>query len=147
MGILSKLMFWKHEEPGLPSDFGSDFGSGLGGGMGMHGDDSLGLPKSHEGMPEMGSDESMGMPSASPDKPAFAAPRLEEAKPEPFKPSPYPQPAQQPYPQQYTAGGKDIEIISLKIDSIKNTLEAINERLARLEKMAEGGEESHRGRF
>jgi len=47
--------------------------------------------------------------------------------------------------QQYGQEGlsnKDLEIISLKLDSLKTILEAINERIARLEKMAEEGSSS-----
>ena len=142
MGILGKLAFWKRDLPALPKDMD------LGMDTGLPGNDHLGMPglgKKPEGMPglpDLDKKDDLGMPSSSPDQPAFAAPRLEEVKPEPFKPAATPHPVQQ-------TSGKDLEIISLKLDSLKNTLEAINARLARLEKMAEGGGEEfqHERRF
>ena len=154
MGLLGKLAFWRRESSALPKDLGAGLGEHE---MGLPGDEHLGLPGSG-GLPPLGKQDDMGMPSSgglpalggekddmgmhstSPDSPAFAAPRLEEAKPEPFRPAATPQPVGQ-------TSGKDLEIISLKLDSLKNTLEAINERLAKLEKMAEGGGESHERRF
>jgi hypothetical protein len=138
MGILGKLMFWKKEDVALPEDLG-----GFGGPeTGLPGEEHLGLPSS-EGLPGLGKEGAdLGMPSLSPESPSFAPPRLEEAKEEPFHPSAMPQPAAPQQAATYT--GKDLEIISLKLDSLKTTLEAVNERLARLEKMAEGGSESHR---
>lgn len=156
MGLLGKLAFWRKEEgPALPKDLGAGLGEHE---MGTPGDEHLGLPGSGELPPLGGNKDDLGMssstglppfggkkddleiPSASPESPAFAAPRLEEAKPEPFSPAAVPQPVQG------EASGKDLEIISLKLDSLKSTLESINERLAKLEKMAEGGEESHHER-
>jgi len=142
MGIFGKLAFWKKDTPALPNDMD------LGMDIGMPGEDNLGMPGLGEkpegmhGLPDLNKkQDDLGMPSASPDQPAFAAPRLEEVKPEPFQPTAAPHPVQQ-------TGGKDLEIISLKLDSLKNTLEAINARLARLEKMAEGGQEfQHERRF
>lgn len=148
MGIFSKLMFWKKEEE--PSDMGGmdDFGGmGMPGEMpGMPGKETPGMPKQPGGMP---GGETPGMPDfgaqpEAPSSPAFQTPRLEEVPPGSSPPSygPTPQPAQVKTEGAYS--GKDLEIISLKLDSLKTTLEAINERLARLEKMAEGGSESSR---
>ena len=154
MGILGKLAFWKRDLPALPKDID------LGTDMGMPGEDHLGMPglgkkpdnmgmpglgnkpEGMPGLPDLDKKDDLGMPSSSPDHPAFAAPQLEEVTPEPFKPAAAPHPVQQ-------TSGKDLEIISLKLDSLKNTLEAINARLARLEKMAEGGgqEFQHERRF
>ncbi len=136
MGLLGKLAFWRKEEPALPKP--EDFDKGLGMStpdLGLPGED-LGLPKP-TGMPEMPGMEKM--PGAEPLPPLPEAPRLEEVKPEPAPPM-----GAAPAPPTGAASGKDLEIISLKLDSLKTTLEALNERLARLEKMAEGGRESPR---
>jgi hypothetical protein len=134
MGLLGKLAFWRREEPALPKP--EDFGKGLGGPeLGLPGED-LGLPKP-TGMPDMPE-----MPGAGAPPPFPEPPRLEEVRPEPALP-----PGAVPVHPAAAPGavsGKDLEIISLKLDSLKTTLEAINERLARLEKMAEGGRESPR---
>lgn len=145
MGLLSKMMFWKKEEalpaPEMP---------GMGPELGLPKEEELGLPKPGElgmpeaeakggpGLPPLGAEGPAGMPEEFPPSPAaaFGAPRLEEAGPPPRGPA-----AAAPTP---SLSSKDLEIISLKLDSLKTTLEAINERLARLEKMAEGGAESPR---
>jgi len=131
MGLLSKLMFWR-KEPELPPDIGGDLG---GPDLGLPKDEDLGLPKP------------AGMPGEEPSPAeAFAAPSLEEAPsgPEPLHPGYRPPPPAVAAAPEAAFGSKDIEIISLKLDSLKTTLEAINERIARLEKMAEGGRESPR---
>jgi hypothetical protein len=81
----------------------------------------------------------------------FGTPRLEEAGTGHMQPSFMSSQApgvraSSAYPasQGYAAPNKDLEIISLKLDALKSTLEAINERLARLEKIAVGGAESER---
>lgn len=147
MGLFGKLAFWRKEEPALPK---------LGdiGGMdmstpslaGMPGEkDNLGLP-SAEGMPDL-----PPMPGEKPSAEVSAPeafPKLEEAQP--AGPPALPpgatlvQPPAAPAPASGAASGKDLEIISLKLDSLKTTLEAMNERLARLEKLAEGERESPR---
>jgi len=134
MGLFSKLMFWKKEEP-LPAP--KDFGAGPE--MGLPGEEGLGLP-GHGGMPEFGRGIGEEAPSAAE---TFGAPRLEEAGPGPLHPEYRPPPAAAPAHAE-APSSKDLEIISLKLDSLKATLEAINERLARLEKMAEGGSELRR---
>ncbi len=142
MGILSKLMFWKREEP-----FPEPKELGAGPELGLPGEEALGLPKPGE-MPGMPPGEGeLGLPKpeeAPPGRPEFAAPRLEEAGAEPAPPAygppgPGPSPAAPAPPVGRPLSNKDLEIISLKLDSLKTTLEAINERIARLEKIAEGG--------
>ena len=120
-----KLAFWRKDEPKMPEDFakGLDLGAA----------DELGLPGAG-GMPDM--PEMPGAAETGAEAPQ-AFPRLEESRPQ------QPMMQQQAYPQQQYSG-KDLEIISLKLDSLKTTLEAINERLARLEKAAEGDRESPR---
>lgn len=134
MGLFSKLMFWKKEEPfPAPKEFGHE--------LGLPKEEGLGLPEPG-GLPGLGKEHEEGLPPSPAE--AFGAPRLEEAGPEPpMHPEMGPLPAA-PAAAPSAASGKDLEIISLKLDSLKTTLEAINERLARLEKMAEGGRESSR---
>lgn len=148
MGIFSKLMFWRKEEEPFPPPGGMPGADlGLPGEMpGMPGAEMPGMPGGEiPGMPKPGG-EMPGMPEMGgvPEMPGAAAPpRLEEVSPAgPVHPS-YRPPESAPAGPGATSG-KDLEIISLKLDSLKTTLEAINERLARLEKMAEGGSESHR---
>ena len=158
MGVFSKLAFWKKDEPAIPKDMA------LGGpDLGMPGKDDFGELPGMPGMPEPGGMPKMGegagelgMPDL--DKPAaehpspadtFSAPRLEGMPTEeegPLHPGYRPPPppgaaAPSNAAERQAASGKDLEIISLKLDSLKITLEAINERLARLEKAAEGDSE------
>ncbi|MBN2111960.1 hypothetical protein JW707_02560 [Candidatus Woesearchaeota archaeon] len=137
MGLLDKIMFWKKEEEPFPrQDFGSkDFGFP---------DEShdLGLPKpGGPGLP--GEEQKPGNFGGVPEypSPSFGAPRLEETAPPQTRA--LPQGAVQ-MEQTPSMSNKDLEIISLKLDSMKATLEAINERIARLEKIAEGERESPR---
>jgi len=129
------LAFWRKKEEPLPNP--EDFGKGLdldapmpempgeGGDLGLP--DAGGMPD----MPEMPGGNELPAEINSDASAPQAFPRLEESKPQP----PMHQPMAAPQPAAYS--GKDLEIISLKLDSLKATLEAINERLARLEKMGE----------
>ncbi|MBW2967934.1 hypothetical protein KY362_05605 [Candidatus Woesearchaeota archaeon] len=58
----------------------------------------------------------------------------------------YQQPVQQSFPQQGLSSdmAKDIEIIHAKLDSIKSSLDAINQRLATLERIASGDQQRNR---
>lgn len=143
LGILDKLMFWKKEEP---FDMGKFPESGD---LGMPGDENLGLPKmpGEEGLPGMPQEGkgNLGMPGLGAEpagQRGITPPRLEEAPPGGNRGLPQPPSGPSFGGQQYSQQGmsnKDIEIISLKLDSLKTILEAINERIARLEKMAESG--------
>ena len=143
MGLLGKLAFWKKKEEPFPApDLGMPGGlPGEGPDLGLPQPGGPALPGEEQkpgglGLPELGSD----MPGASPSN-AFGAPRLEESKPAPMGTPP----GAAPMPRSVQPmENKDLEIISLKLDSLKTTLEAINERIARLEKMAEGEKESPR---
>lgn len=155
MGILNKLMFWKKEDSmpdiGKDMDFGNPPDLGMGGAPGQPGQDMSqgygGMPGSPEhagagglGMPDLNQEQSF---PETPSRP-FNAPRLEESGAS--RSSLGPQSAAAPSSTEYISN-KDLEIISLKLDSLKTTLEAINARIARLEKIAEGEEESSRARF
>jgi len=147
--------FGLEEKPGAPSDLGGlggDIGAGLGGGlgempnMGMH--DMPGAVPTHreEVQPTQASKDLSEQFGIKP-----AAPTQQPTQQQPFQqyPTSQPQPqqqfqAQQPYQQYQQAPNlgemaKDIEIIHAKLDAIKSTLDAINQRLATIERMA-GGE-------
>ena len=111
MGILEKIKFWKREE---------------------HREDLPGTP-----MPGQVPQDLYGQkpPESSP----FEAPKS------PFETgsSPFEQPKSfeeslsvGPTTPPPTSGSKDLEMINLKLDAIKNTLESINLRLQRLEQAA-----------
>ena len=125
MGILDKVMFWKKKD---------EF-AGLGPGElpGEMGGPELGLSKT--GLPE----EAMH-PGAAPGA-APGMPTLEPAGP-PEAPQALgglpPQAAPQPQVVHPEAVGKaEVEIISVKIDNLKTTIEVVNQRLERIEKMLE----------
>jgi hypothetical protein len=97
---------------------------------------------------EMGQPQNSGMsmqsqdmsqstfPSAS-ERMTSQQPVQQQTQPEPMQPPNYPPPAtQQSYTQQPYS--KDMEIISAKLDSLRATLESINQRLATLERLAQG---------
>jgi len=131
MGFLDKLAFWKRKEtlpPGLqPASIpgGAD--------LGLPGEAQLGLPPmggpaAPGQMPDMPPAMPGAMPSAmepEPASPAFAVPKLEPVQ-------------EQPRPMGTPAmGSKEIELVSLKLDQLKTTLDVINQRIANLEKIAE----------
>jgi hypothetical protein len=141
-----RLAFWRKKEPEMPKDFDMSTPD-------MGGKDSLGLPGAKDDLGLPGAADDLGLPGGGmPDMPEMpggmdqqtgpeapqAFPRLEEARPQsPVGPA-------IPPPAEHGTSGKDLEIISLKLDSMRATLESINERLARLEKKAEGEAESPR---
>ena len=124
MGILDKVLPWKRkDELGLNDNLGlgglgqAPQGTGFGGFPGGPGDMTSGAPFD----PGMGggmqqypgaAQQTFGMPQR-PEMDAFRG--------------------NQQYAQQYTAG-KDIEIISAKLDAIKAALEALNQRLGTIER-------------
>jgi len=79
--------------------------------------------------------DTMGMPPA-PQIPR-PEPRIESF--EGARPAPYQAP-QQPY---YGAN-KDLELVSAKLDALKATLDTMNQRLANLERVAYGDDQSNR---
>ncbi len=126
MSIFGKLMFWKRS--------GDDLGLG----------DELALPKG--GFPSddigLGSPQSRGLPS-SPQ--GFQEPRIESFDNARImnQPQPY---LQQQQPQSYGYGyNKDLELISAKLDSLRATLDNINQRIANLERVAYGEDDRRRG--
>ena len=106
MALLDKLMFWKKKE----EDFGGDLND-LGGDLGNL--DNI--------------------------KPPFETNPNQGAGTQPqFNPSTFNQggfPQQPSYPQS-NVNDKDLQIISLKLDSLKSTLDSIDQRLRNVEKIA-----------
>ena len=148
MGLMSKLMFWK-KEPAMPSmgDFGKDFGAGEMGGpeLALPKETDLGLP-GQQGMPgaEPGAMPPGGpapggpgqmpgspgqMPGAMPVGPSatFAAPKLEEV---PMQRAPQ-------QPSMPSGGSKDLELISVKIDQLRTSLDILNQRMMHIERLIE----------
>jgi hypothetical protein len=138
MGVLDKLAFWKKKEDlGLGNDFGADLGAAPTGpdlGMpqqpGMARD--LGLPSRDLGMPEdtgFGAAQPRAQPPAQP--------------PGQFSPmqQPFGAPMQPQQPTQADYKSDKFEVVSAKLDSIRYTLESINQRLANLERIAHGEHE------
>jgi len=116
MGILEKVKFWKKEEkeselPGTPFPGAEP------------------SPQATFGQEPI---EQPGPFETKPPSPFEAPPRSPLEPPSPFEESLSVGPSAKP--QQ--AGGRDLEVISLKLDAIKNTLESINLRLERLEQAA-----------
>jgi len=120
MSIFGKLTFWKKGEEGdtaLPEP------AGLG--------DETGIPPPNY-PPAPGPGEMSGPDTLPP--PA--------AMPEPQIPQPYqaPQPAAVQSQQAYTSS-KDIEIISVKLDSLRAAVENLSQRIAAIERMARDEED------
>jgi len=113
MGILNKLMFWRHdEEPDFDKLADSQFKSGK---------DPLGIDQE---MPDFG------------EKSSF--PEQHDLKPSSMQASPYKQTAQ-PQPAFAPPSGaidKDLELISSKLDTIKAMLSSLDQRTANLERAA-----------
>jgi hypothetical protein len=144
MAFGDKLKFWKKEEDF--SDLG-DFG------LGDLGKKEASAASSDEDIFGKGFGAEPGaaepMPGAAPGMPGAAEqpmPTQPEGMAQPVFPSAAERagvPAQpQVPPPQYTSPtdtySKDMELISAKLDSIRATLESMNQRLANLERMAQG---------
>ena len=135
--MLGKLMFWKKDDDlRLDDDIGLPKSSSM-----PHNDlalDTQGLPKQSELPPQ---DISMENFKNSPERSlgGFRDPPQRMMSQEPQPHSMFQQPA---YGQ-----NKDMEIISAKLDSLKATLESINQRIANLERIAYGEDDSKRGQW
>lgn len=139
MGIFDKLAFWKKKDD---LDLGKDFGADLGLGPANQ---PMG---SDLGTPSQGMQRDLGLPSRDigmPEDTGFGA--MGATQP-PGQPSPMQQPFGAPVqPQQPTEREKSdkFEVVSAKLDSIRYTLESINQRLANLERIAYGEHEKKKG--
>lgn len=118
MGFFDKLKFWKQEEPDLLQDYGdleSAFPTGGG-------------PAYPTGIPESKSED---FGNLTPLSPTLQSPQTTATT---SSSVPYQIVSQQPMYQPVQAPlNKDMEILSLKLDTIKNILDTINMRLEKLE--------------
>jgi hypothetical protein len=166
MGILDKIPFLKKKDD---FDLGSDFGSDLG--LPPSSQNSNfgppGLPPQHNAHnpPPLGMGNDIGLPSRDlggmPDDTGFGnmgqSPIPSSVPPGPQAPPGPPgqlSPMQQPFgsPVQTQApkhpepsyGNTQLEVVSAKLDSIRYTLESINQRLSSIERVAYGEHEKKR---
>ena len=137
MGIMSKIMFWKKGEDDL-------------GDLGLGGEE-LGLGKDLTGMEGVGSGNLPGFGenehfegAEKPLKAAPGAPKTDEVSYQGYNANSYsapPQPMQsapQPDRRDQLMIGKELELISAKLDSLKISMDSLNMRVASLERIARG---------
>ena len=133
MGIFDKLAFWKKKEDF--GDFDKDFGADLG--LGGMGDQTMGPGMGRDlGMPEDTGFGSMGReyPQRSMQPPGQPVPMQQ----------PFGAPIQPAQPSEYDYSRDKFEVVSAKLDSIRYTLESINQRLTNLERVAYGEQEKQK---
>ncbi len=148
MGIFSKLAFWKKKDDlGLGKDFGADLGLGPmdtypEAGMGQE----QGFPPQYGAQRNMGLDQNMNL--GMPEDIGFGSMGQSQMQP-PGRSSPMRQPfgapIQPPQPTERDYQNDKFEVVSAKLDSIRYTLESINQRLANLERVAYSENEKKRG--
>lgn len=131
MGILDKVMFWKKHDDfsdlGLDKGFGKDnlaFGDDFGAGQ------------------QQGYGQQSPYPQPFPQQPQFTPPSFSQQS---FQQPSFQQPSYQSYGQQDMAA-KNLEIISSKLDALRASIESLNQRLANLEALARGEEDTSRRR-
>jgi len=141
MGVLGKLAFWKKKDDfDLGKDFGADLGLGQPGAAPDFGDPSQYAP------PNAGLDQNMniGMPPDTGFGNMGQPPQQRSMQP-PGQPAPMQQPfgapMQPPQPTGRDHSNDKFEVVSAKLDSIRYTLDSINQRLANLERVAYGEHE------
>lgn len=120
MAIFDKLKFWKKKK----EDFGLGELPPLPGGAG----DEFGLP---------GNEDFGAFPGqrSYPREQQYAQPEIRPPQLTPVTPQQYQSYGVQPVPVQQNAN-RDLELVSAKLDSIRATLDSINQRLANLERVA-----------
>ncbi|MBU0628472.1 MAG: hypothetical protein KKC75_04735 [Nanoarchaeota archaeon] len=145
MGIFDKLNpFKKKDDFDLGKDFGADLGLGpmdnnFGADMGMPNQQGMGRN------PGMDQNMNLGMQ----DDAGFG----NSGRNNPMQPPGQPAPLQQPFggipqQQQMADNSRDkFEVVSAKLDSIRYTLESINQRIANLERVAYGEQDNSRKRW
>ncbi len=130
MGFFGKLLPWKRKD-----ELGLNDNMGLGG----FGAENQGLNLGMPGMPlaDPMQQQMQGMPS-------YPGQQYPAAQPFAFRQQSQPQmeafQANQAYERSYAAG-KEIEIVSAKLDAIKAALETLNQRLASIERYIQAEQE------
>ena len=140
MGFFSKLNPFKKKDDfddlGKDLDLGRDFGK------------DLGMDINQGPSPDLGAGlEPMSQGQQTFQKyPSFQGQQN-------FSNSSYPQPYQQPVQPSYTSAASDpyiasknLEIISSKLDALKASIDALNQRVANIESIARGEQEDQRRR-
>jgi hypothetical protein len=120
MGILDKLMFWKKSD-----DLGLDENLGMG---------ELGKMPGEEPLPPQ--PQQPGQQNYYASQPSFQQPAFQQPA--------FQQPQMESFQAQQAFASRDLEVVSAKLDALKATLESINQRLANIERIAEGEEEVRR---
>ena len=135
MGVFDKLAFWKKKDDfDLGKDFGADLGLGQPGaapdlGPSPYAPQRAGLDQNmNTGLPPDTGFGSMGKPQTPIQPPGQPAPMQQ----------PFGAPMQPPKPTAHDHSNDKFEVVSAKLDSIRYTLESINQRLANLERVAYG---------
>ncbi|MBI5389024.1 hypothetical protein HZB01_01450 [Candidatus Woesearchaeota archaeon] len=155
MGVLNKLKFWKKDD-------GFDFEKEIGKDINMKDDDLFAsgqkdpfADKSMDIGPSMGTEQGRNnFAGFGEQQPSSPPPTMAPNFPQGFKPSqlppnsPYMMQQAPPEPQSYGQGfstsheqiimTKNLEIISSKLESLRASMESINQRLANLERVALG---------
>ncbi|HLD07334.1 MAG TPA: hypothetical protein VJC16_07445 [Candidatus Nanoarchaeia archaeon] len=131
MAFFNRLAFWKKEGPAAPQFPDLNLGNPISGF-----DDRTGLPSALE--PEFGKEQLFEQRGESP----FSAEVMGRSRSvAPNAPRGFP--VQDNGLQSY-AVAKDIEVVSSKLDALRAGLESINQRLAHLERIAEGEQDTRR---
>ena len=139
LGFFDKLAFWKKKDDfgdlGKDLDLGKDFGK------------DLGMDINQGPSPDLGAGlEPMGQSQQQFQKyPSF------QGQQNFSNPSSYPQPYQQPASPSYPSASNDpyiasknLEVISSKLDALKASINALNQRVANIEAIARGEQEEQR---
>jgi hypothetical protein len=140
MGVFDKLAFWKKDQ-NLGKDFGADLGLGN-----MNQGPDFGFPPQQGQHGNMGLDQNMNL--GMPDDMGFgnigSGPQAPPGQPSSMQ-QPFGSPLQPQQPMQSDYKSDKFEVVSAKLDSIRYTLESINQRLANLERVAYGEQEKKKG--
>lgn len=142
MGILGKLAFWKKKEDPLGNDFGADLGLGP---TGQPVGPDLGLPGQQYGMGQgtgrdLGMPEDVGFGGMGSEYGQHSMPPGQPAQMQ----QPFGAPIQPAQPTEHDYSRDKFEVVSAKLDSIRYTLESINQRLTSLERLAYGEHEKQK---
>ncbi|MCK5283005.1 MAG: hypothetical protein KAK00_06355 [Nanoarchaeota archaeon] len=139
MGFLNKLAFWKKEDDlGIDKGFNSD----------MKGMD-FGAPNDFGSSNDLSLSSSKGMPDVSNFRgvgDVQEQQQMNQTLAQPFSSSPSPA-FNSPQNFQQPKSTNDLELISAKLDAIKATMDAINQRIANLERAAYPEENQNRNRW